>query len=235
MSPWTKYSIRQSIDPCAQSIVALEPTIGFEPMTSSLPRRYSTPELRGRRSSNRMVAVPLGCRQRRYWSGKRDSNPQPSAWKADALPLSYSRFLITLRAAKRGSIAPGCGGGGRIRTSEGSAGRFTVCSLWPLGNPSTVSPKDKSKKADNDPVSRFLALVFSISWSWRWDLNPQPPDYKSGALPIELRQHEPEKYTRQNLKINMFFARPFNKKPGSCLPGFVVDHVPAQVIRSADS
>ena len=28
------------------------------------------------------------------------------------------------------------GGGGRIRTSEGIADRFTVCSLWPLGNPS---------------------------------------------------------------------------------------------------
>ena len=27
-------------------------------------------------------------------------------------------------------------------------------------------------------------------WSWRWDLNPQPADYKSAALPIELRQHE---------------------------------------------
>src|SRR6266487_4003476 len=27
----------------------------------------------------------------RNWSGKRDSNPRPSAWKADALPLSYSR------------------------------------------------------------------------------------------------------------------------------------------------
>ncbi len=26
------------------------------------------------------------------------------------------------------------------------------------------------------------------SGSWRWDSNPQPPDYKSGALPIELRQ-----------------------------------------------
>jgi hypothetical protein len=25
-------------------------------------------------------------------------------------------------------------------------------------------------------------------WSWLWDLNPQPPDYKSGALPIELSQ-----------------------------------------------
>ena len=32
------------------------------------------------------------CRGRRKeWSGKRDSNPRPSAWKADALPLSYSR------------------------------------------------------------------------------------------------------------------------------------------------
>ena len=30
----------------------------------------------------------------------------------------------------------GLGGGGRIRTSEGIADRFTVCSLWPLGNPS---------------------------------------------------------------------------------------------------
>jgi hypothetical protein len=26
------------------------------------------------------------------------------------------------------------GGEGRIRTFEGIAGRFTVCSLWPLGN-----------------------------------------------------------------------------------------------------
>jgi hypothetical protein len=25
-------------------------------------------------------------------------------------------------------------------------------------------------------------------WSWRRDLNPRPPDYKSGALPTELRQ-----------------------------------------------
>ena len=25
-------------------------------------------------------------------------------------------------------------------------------------------------------------------WSWRWDLNPQPADYKSAALPIKLRQ-----------------------------------------------
>jgi hypothetical protein len=31
-------------------------------------------------------------------SGKRDSNPRPSAWEADALPLSYSRlyFIFSL-------------------------------------------------------------------------------------------------------------------------------------------
>ncbi len=41
----------------------------FELMTSSLPRKRSTPEL-----------------QRQFnLSGKRDSNPRPSAWKADAL------------------------------------------------------------------------------------------------------------------------------------------------------
>ena len=45
---------------------------GIEPLTSSLPRKRSTPELH------------------RQWlkkkkSGKRDSNPRPSAWKADAL------------------------------------------------------------------------------------------------------------------------------------------------------
>lgn len=28
-----------------------------------------------------------------------------------------------------------------------------------------------------------------IVWSWRWGSNPRPADYKSAALPTELRQH----------------------------------------------
>ena len=64
-------------------------------------------------------------------------------------------------------ITKNLGAGNGIRTSVGSAGRFTVCSLWPLGNPS-------SQKTYNQ--------------SWRWDSNPQPADYKSAALPVELRQ-----------------------------------------------
>src|SRR4029453_17323692 len=38
-----------------------------------------------------------------------------------------------IRATRRGGSWRG-GGPGRIRTSEGDAGRFTVCSLWPLGH-----------------------------------------------------------------------------------------------------
>lgn len=40
--------------------------------------------------------------------------PTQSAWKAEVLPLNYTREIF---------------GGGRIRTFEGIAGRFTVCSI----------------------------------------------------------------------------------------------------------
>ena len=75
---------------------------GLEPVTSSLPRTRSTTEL------HRLVPAPSGTgaptdgrfaqphRRPRpvceYWSGRRGSNPRPTAWKAVTLPLSYSRF-----------------------------------------------------------------------------------------------------------------------------------------------
>jgi hypothetical protein len=46
--------------------------------------------------------------------------PTPSAWKAEVLPLNYTRRAESPTAS--------IGGGGRIRTYEGCAGRFTVCS-----------------------------------------------------------------------------------------------------------
>ena len=42
--------------------------------------------------------VPSLCLQ--VWSGKRGSNPRPSAWEADALPLSYSRSGITVNPSQ---------------------------------------------------------------------------------------------------------------------------------------
>ena len=43
------------------------------------PEPYMGPECRA------------SCHNVDPWSGKRDSNPRPPAWKAGALPLSYSR------------------------------------------------------------------------------------------------------------------------------------------------
>ena len=52
----------------------------IELMTSSLPRKRSTPELQ--RQNN--------------MSGKRDSNSRPSAWKADALSTELFPHITTL-------------------------------------------------------------------------------------------------------------------------------------------
>ena len=42
------------------------------------------------------------------------------------------------------------------------------------------APFDRSGTSPDYPLHSL--------WSWRWDSNPQPADYKSAALPIELRQ-----------------------------------------------
>src|SRR5215475_15461521 len=69
--------------------------------------------------------------------------------------------------------APVRSGGGRwIRTTEGISRQ--IYSLLPL-------------------ATRAFLQIFveaKVCWSWRWDSNPRPPDYKSGALPVELRQQD---------------------------------------------
>ena len=55
-----------------EAFYIFEPMAGFEPATSSLPRKCSTPELHRQCSFCSL-------------SGRRGSNPRPSAWKADAL------------------------------------------------------------------------------------------------------------------------------------------------------
>ncbi len=37
-------------------------------------------------------------------------------------------------------------------------------------------------------ISKRRRFVVAITWSWRRDSNPRPSDYKSDALPAELRQ-----------------------------------------------
>ena len=71
-----------------------------------------------------------------------------------------------------------CGGRGWIRTIEVEDNRFTVCPLWPLGN----SPK----------LWGINPKVYPFLWSWWWDSNPRPADYKSAALPIRSEEHTSE-------------------------------------------
>jgi hypothetical protein len=64
----------------------MEPTTRIELVTPSLPRKCSTTEPRGHS----------------IWSGKRGSNPQPSAWKADALAIELFPHLFHKMVGRRG-------------------------------------------------------------------------------------------------------------------------------------
>src|SRR3954453_15465531 len=51
-------------------------------------------------------------------------------------------------------------GGGRIRTFEVRDDRFTVCSLWPLGNPSLEPSREPPRRIS---VGRFSALAVTLA------------------------------------------------------------------------
>ena len=57
-------------------------------------------------------------------------------------------------------------------------------------------PKSVTSDLQSDPFGRsgifpYMKLKRSLTfaWSWRLESNPQPADYKSAALPVELHQH----------------------------------------------
>ncbi len=85
------------------------------------------------------------------------------------------------------------GGEGRIRTSV--ARKRQIYSLFPLST--RVPPHSKQLLIFEQTSTRIFLVLNSLQkilgtsrfWSWRRDLNPRPADYKSAALPTELRQH----------------------------------------------
>ena len=130
----------------------MEPSARVELATPSLPRTCSTPELRGLAASRlRCFAVSRfrGEQHREtaqlrdlVWSGRRGSNPRPTAWKAVTLPTEllprsfpakkwwreegsnlrrsldrqiYSLLLLTTQPSLRDSTAAGAGDGTRTR------------------------------------------------------------------------------------------------------------------------
>ena len=113
----------------------------IELTTSSLPRKRSTPELHWR-----------------SWSGRRGSNPRPSAWKADALPTELLPqfpskswfFRLRLGNANEFPLLSTCAktplfkvkarsvcvgllvGEDGFEPPKVKTSRFTVCPIWPL-------------------------------------------------------------------------------------------------------
>src|SRR5690554_4886048 len=87
--------------------------------------------------------------------------PASSAWKAEV--------IATIRCPRAIS-----GGGGWIRTSEAFASDLQSDPFGHSGTPPSQA--------------RTSAPVTTKKWSWRTESNPRPADYKSAALPTELRQ-----------------------------------------------
>ena len=152
----------------------MEPTTRIELVTSSLPRMCSTDwatwayEFTKRTSNfhdSRIISASNHIFKKNH-KMERETGFEPATLSLEGW-RSSPWAIPALKKFESSTILHFPDGGGRIRTSVGFAGRFTVCSLWPLGYPSGYITK---------------------CWSWRWDSNPQPADYKSAALPVELRQ-----------------------------------------------
>ena len=119
-----------------------EPVARIELATSSLPRKRSTPELHWR-----------------SWSGRRGSNPRPSAWKADALPTEL--LPQTFQNKSPILLVSGLCGRRWIRTTEGINQQ-----IYSLPHLATLV---------------FSQNSFRTLSRWR-ESNPRPRDYKSRAL-----------------------------------------------------
>src|SRR6266568_9233636 len=112
-----------------------------------------------------------------HWSGKRDSNPRHSAWKADALPTE----LFPRSARSERPLSSRRSRHFQWRGVDLNHRRRVPADLQsaPFGRSGTPP---ESPLQPSHPNAR--------PWSWRWDSNPRPAAYKAAALPAELRQQD---------------------------------------------
>ena len=140
---------------------------GFEPATSSLPRKCSTPELHGR------------CL---FGSGRRGSNSRPLAWKANALPTELLPHSCETMWAKMDSnhrrhkpadlqsapfghsgIRPEFRASCRIRTNDPE---ITNHVLWPTELKRRVGKLPVSRRYNQLPLLRSRPGGFEGSWPY---------------------------------------------------------------------
>src|ERR671914_469165 len=106
-------------------------------------------------------------------------------------------------------------GGGRIRTSVGEAGRFTVCSLWTLGHTPGHAPAALCAERQNmvanatDFSTDEKGLLGTSNQSPGRDSNPRPAAYKAAALPLSYPGAPPQvaRCTLASLRYASWSAR----------------------------
>ena len=118
----------------------------------------ANPRLKPARSASCFEFLDRNIKVKNFWSGRRGSNPRPTAWKAVTLPLSYSRqpkpisegrpaqVLNSQRAPNPQSKFFGRGGQGRIRTPVARKER-QIYSLLPLATRPPVRFRVAGEKA----------------------------------------------------------------------------------------
>ena len=73
---------------------------------------------------------------------------------------AWAEYLIADSLGSSGTFESD-GGGGRIRTFEVDDGRFTVCSLWPLGNPTGLDGADYRNRTGDLLITSQLLYQLS--------------------------------------------------------------------------
>ena len=178
---------------------------GFEPRTTWLKVKCSTnwantPYAQNRnRTSDTRIFSPL-LYQLSYLGKIAGAGFEPATfglWARRASRLLHPAIVLT---------SPLSDNGWRwIRTTEAICSRFTVCPLWPLGNPSKIShiqlydivlisqyKADDRTRTDNLLITNQLLCQLSHIGLKKWDLqgsNLWPSACKADALPAELRPH----------------------------------------------
>jgi hypothetical protein len=155
---------------------ALRPT-GRRSRSASIPRsprcplRATVPTGRRSRLHARTAVARRATRSSRprgrvseRWSGRRGSNPRPTAWKAVTLPLSYSRLRASHLSPARHFGAPA---------------RQTPRTARPLGT--SAWPARPTPRTARPPVPRAVAQPSLSGSPGNWPAEPCGPPARLGA------------------------------------------------------
>ena len=181
----------------------LERVMGIEPTSSAwkaevLPLNYTRGNPVGRVSRPQLHNPDATSNRRQPKAGAPFATRGWQACSADAKtpvhclePLFGSNLPLggfaSCRAGARRPALALFGGGGRIRTSEGCASRFTVCPLWPLGNPSVLERDTLRQPALScqPPWGNCRGVHPGMQWSpaIRWPGEGRPGDPRGQSRP----------------------------------------------------